>query len=206
MTQVITTNDGTTVTSSDCGTCASYASPAAIYNIFGTDNVNQWADLDNLGNTDTIAGRLAWSLCLATNEIEARLLGGVYVVPFVAPVPCLIQDLVARLAGCLLYDARRIADLEGPDEDAARYDVQPHRRYCIDTTRAIRSGKRRLPGVAQYTTVPQSAARYMGAGGGNYNNTNPEAIVWLPFIWTPVLLYPPVGIGWPGCGGLLNWW
>lgn len=201
-------NDATPASGSPtdtCSGCTSYGSSFAVYNIFGTKNVNLWADLDNEGDADTIAGRIAWALCLATSTIDSRLLGGIYGIPFIAPVPCVVQDACARLAGCLLYDARRIADNSRGDDESPTYETQPHRNYVMQFLRNIRGGKIRLPGVAQVgTTVPIGDALTV------FNSVTPEgwnpgAAIYLPFIWRPVVLYPPPCSIWPGDGTLLNW-
>src|SRR5271165_6659609 len=101
MTQQIVFQDGQAVVpGAPCDDCTSYAGPNLVKTIFGSFNVNRWADVDNIGNSGSpwsngfsngfgpggmIDGRIAWALCLATSTIDSKLSGGPYAVPFVAP-------------------------------------------------------------------------------------------------------------------------
>src|SRR5690606_18957364 len=80
--------------------------------IFGKTNVDRWADLDNDVDTTRIARRRLWARNLASATLDDRLRAGPYELPFSDPVPAVVVDLSARLAGLLLYDSRGSQDVD----------------------------------------------------------------------------------------------
>jgi|SRR3990172_324296 len=87
-----------------------YANRSDIELIFGASNVSKWADVDNNGIVDNISNRVCWALQNAQADIDNRLLGGPYAVPFILPYPRQIITTTARLAGVMLYDSRGVTD------------------------------------------------------------------------------------------------
>jgi hypothetical protein len=107
--------------------------------VFGPTNVRNWADLESRRDEGHIASRIEWSLELAEAKVTARLRRGPYAVPFADPVDPVVVDLIARMAGVLLYDSRGAADGDGETNTIA-----PHRRQADETIRAIMAGQVRL--------------------------------------------------------------
>jgi len=107
--------------------------------VFGKNNIDKWADLDNEGDATTIANRRAWATCTASALIDSRFRDGTYVIPFVEPIELDIVDLCARWAGVLLYDGRLIR------EDQDQTDEMGHQRKIIeDRITKLLSGQMRL--------------------------------------------------------------
>lgn len=107
--------------------------------IFGPTNVRNWADLESRRDEDHIAGRIEWSLELAESKVMARMRLGPYRIPLEAPVDPVVVDLVARMAGVLLYDSRGSADGDGETNT-----ISPHRKQVDETIRAIMAGQIRI--------------------------------------------------------------
>lgn len=107
--------------------------------IFGPTNVRNWADLESRRDEAHIASRIEWSLELAESKVMARLRLGPYRIPFAEPVDLVVVDLVARMAGVLLYDSRGASDGEGD-----KNTMSPHRKLADETIRAIMAGQVRL--------------------------------------------------------------
>lgn len=93
-----------------------YSEQGDIEAIYGANNVNKWADINNDGNTTDITARILWANKVAYFHINQKLLNGPYTIPFTTVFPVMIVDISARYAGFRLYESRGIDDnLE--DED-----------------------------------------------------------------------------------------
>ena len=115
-----------------------YSVRADTEQIFGATNVSKWADLDNDEDSDNIASRITWAIGLAHAQINARLKGCRYTVPFTlvnSAYDEIIIDLSARLTGVLLYDNRKLVDIPEFDE------VNAHREIVEATYRDIHGGR-----------------------------------------------------------------
>jgi phage gp36-like protein len=135
-----------------------YADRADIELIFGNTNVVTWADVDNDGDDTLIVNRICWALQLSHYQINDRLTGGAYVIPFVIPYPVQIIDCCARLAGVLLYESRGIID--ATDTQKPRNTVTYHRDLVEKTLRAVLDGRMQFLGQMVATNVmivPESA-------------------------------------------------
>lgn len=125
-----------------------YSVKADSEQIFGKTNILKWADLNNNNNETEILARITWAIQQAYDEINARLKGCRYTVPFVTTYDPIIVTLSARLTGVLLYDNRMLVD--NPDADELIYHrVQVERVY-----KQIHGGQLSL---VNYTPI---AARY----------------------------------------------
>ena len=124
------------------------ASDTDIDNIYGKDNVDKWADRNNKGSVDGAAEILAvrsWARHLAEARINGKLKDGPYRIPFTdegSGFDLNIIDLMAREAGVLLYDSRRITDTDEESVDA----LSLHRRMVIKFIAEILSGRLKLIG------------------------------------------------------------
>lgn len=103
--------------------------------IFGKQNIDRWADLTNDEMDDEIDSRITWAIQEAYDQINARLKGCKYAVPFIAPIDPVIITLSARLTGVLLYDNRRLVDV--PDFDEMLY----HRSMVEKVYKQIHGGQ-----------------------------------------------------------------
>ena len=103
--------------------------------IFGKMNIDRWADLDNLEKNEDILTRINWAITEAYDQINARLSGCRYTVPFEATIDPVIVTLSARLVGVLLYDLRKLVD--SPEFD----EMSWHRRVIERTYKQIHGGQ-----------------------------------------------------------------
>ena len=103
--------------------------------VFGKVNIDRWADLSNDQMDDEIDSRVAWAIQEAYDQINARLKGCRYVVPFEVTYDPVIVTLSARLTGVLLYDLRKLVDV--PDFDEMLY----HRSTIERTYKQIHGGQ-----------------------------------------------------------------
>lgn len=87
-----------------------YSEQGDIEAIYGSANVNKWADINNNGDSAEITARINWSNKVAYYHINQKLLNGPYAIPFTAVFPVMIVDLSARYAGFRLYESRGIDD------------------------------------------------------------------------------------------------
>jgi len=105
--------------------------------IFGPDNVSKWADLNNNKVATEISARITWAILEAKEQIDARLYGCKYSVPFIlveSVYDPIIVTLSARLTGVLLYDNRRLIDIQDIDE------VMNYRKMVEQTIVKIHGG------------------------------------------------------------------
>jgi phage gp36-like protein len=80
---------------------------------FGAENVAQWADLSNQGNSAEVASVIQYAMRAATDDAKSRILGAPCG-PITTP-PALLRFMVTRLAGVYLYTNRGVQD--SSDED-----------------------------------------------------------------------------------------
>lgn len=131
----------------------SYCAKADIEAQFGPRNVEKWADIDNDGDADHIAARIAWAIATADGEIDDRLRGSFYYVPIVGydGVPQAIKSMSVARAGVLLYDSRGIQDFD-PDSGRALHRLEFFVKSFEVTVNGILSGRRKLNAVLTVTS------------------------------------------------------
>lgn len=118
-----------------------YAKRQDVEDIFGALNVKKWADLDNEAHDEDIAARIGIALSKADDEVNDRLRGGPYVIPFTT-APSTIVHLAALYTGVWLYSNRGVVDYDADDK---AQDQLQHQRKEFDTKiRDILAGRRRL--------------------------------------------------------------
>ena len=91
-----------------------YCTTANIKSVFGSDNVDAWADLNNNDQAGEIAAQIAWAISRASDDIDDYLRGTHYRVPLktaAGTTPSTIRDLAAMRAGVLLYENRGAEEL-----------------------------------------------------------------------------------------------
>lgn len=133
-----------------------YSTRADSNQIFGKQNVDRWADIQNLEKDEEITARINWAITEAYNQINARLSGCRYTVPFETTIDPVIVTLSARLVGVLLYDLRKLVD--SPDFDEMGW----HRVIVERTYKQIHGGQLRLVNYTQ-TSVEYPQAITMDA-------------------------------------------
>lgn len=119
-----------------------YCEDSDIEQIFGTENVDFWADLSGSDEASTKAARKEWARELATEMVDNILRGTPYAVPAKSPsgsTPKTIVDLTARLAGLWLYEARGTDDMEFREGQPV-HRLLMHRLYADKIIQEIRTG------------------------------------------------------------------
>lgn len=118
---------------------ANYTTQEQIELIFGTQNVKRWADLEGDANAETIGNRVTYACALSSAEMEDILRERRYQFPLT--VSTTLSDLVAKMAGLHLHDARGVIDNENNPDTISRIRTE------VDTkVRQIRAGEVYLPG------------------------------------------------------------
>lgn len=115
----------------------SYCTQTDLEIVFGAENINKWADADNLEDNGDILARIAWAIEDAQSDIDSRLS-----VRFTTPletVPTLIKMLCTKLAGVKLYEfPRGIADgEESQDFSAMKQEVDETLSKILNDQRSI---------------------------------------------------------------------
>jgi hypothetical protein len=116
-----------------------------VENIFGAENVQKWADVDNCGDPTVIARRIDWSIAWATNELQDLLRDGPYVVdPLPVTAAVTWVTLTAMLAGWMLSNPRVGEDNVDPAKQRKNSWALQH---VQETVRQIKTGLRRINAV-----------------------------------------------------------
>jgi hypothetical protein len=98
-----------------------YAVNTDLYNIFGILNVYKWANVNGLETTDPeyeteIQDRITLAITYATNDVNDKLRGGPYDIPFTdATLVSSVSYATALKAGVLLYEWRGADDYNYKD-------------------------------------------------------------------------------------------
>ena len=121
--------------------------------VFGTLNVQRWADADNSGDAGVITARLDWANEYAEQEFLGRILEGPYDPDEVRTTkPKMVIYTCASLAGVYLYDTRRVVDSQNADEQVAK------QRKNVDKWIAqIMAGQLKLMDPVTYVPLKKTA-------------------------------------------------
>ena len=119
-----------------------YATLNDIFLRWGKTNVRDAANLNaDDPKSAKVTKRIKYFLEIQSHEIEARLLGGAYKVPF-DPVPPVIRTLCAELAYIAMYRVKHSTDSTAPDP--FMYVTQRHNQIFADIhARRLRLGNER---------------------------------------------------------------
>lgn len=142
-----------------------YSDSTLVRTKWGTANIDKWADLNNNGNSTEIEARIADAISEADLEIDSRLRGGGYVIPFPV-VPEEIRHASARLAGVILYEPRRFDEIEDNDNTIPNNPVFAVKKRLMEWLREIRAGVIQLsiPNLAtNYPAVTDARYEYLDA-------------------------------------------
>ena len=127
---------------------SAYCARSDLDNIFGSENVRIWADLNNSGDSEEVDDRVDWAIAAASSKIDNRLAGGPYEVPFSETFPTEVVEMTARLAGVLLYEGRGVTDTN-PVTGAPVNQVAVHKRLVDEFIQDIKAGRMRLVGATR---------------------------------------------------------
>ena len=105
----IAPEDITLVDPSTLSTETQYHTVEDLYSRFGSENINKWADMNNLRKPREIATRIIDAIVTASNYVESRLRQRYNSLPF-DPIPWDIRNLTRLRTGYVLYGARGIED------------------------------------------------------------------------------------------------
>ncbi len=131
-----------------------YCTQSEIESYFGRDNVRKWGDLNNNKVTAEIEARIVEAINRATEEIDARLLGGPYTIPLeFDTMPRPIVKAAVQLAGDDLYTPRGAQDFDEDGQPLHR--LRGERRDALKTLQQVRAGVIRL---AQETETQATSA------------------------------------------------
>lgn len=110
----------------------SYSARTNADNVFGSENITKWADLNGVAYPPHIESRVTWAIGQADARIDAVMRNTHYRVPVVdadGNTPSEIEHLSATLAGVLLHDARSMAE----DDSMAPYRAEVERTFALIT-------------------------------------------------------------------------
>lgn len=118
---------------------------ADVEQIFGTSNVDSWADLTGADLAATKTARIARAIAYAEDMAKSILRGGPESIDRIdSNTPVIVRDATATLAGVYLYEARGL-DKTSPNPDGTpRHRLITNRDEAIRVLEAIRDGKLRL--------------------------------------------------------------
>lgn len=96
-----------------------YCTVCQLYQYFGSDNVNKWADKNNHKITEEIAPVIIDAIATASSRINALMRDKYYEIPFY-PAPYEIMHACRLMAGYELHAARGIEDDDATIQAAAK--------------------------------------------------------------------------------------
>lgn len=117
---------------------------ADIEAIFGETNVAVWSNLES-DSTTADTGRIAWAIASAEAEFANRMRTGKYAVPL-APTSSHdyeVKNILAKIAGALLYESRGIRDAQAGGPAADR--IASHKTQAYAAIDMIVGGSRSIP-------------------------------------------------------------
>lgn len=119
--------------------------------VFGTANIQRWADLDNDKSASFISDRIAWAISSASDDVRDELGEALYELTITNST---IRRLTAMLAGVQLYESRGIEDWD-PETGRAVHRL----KYVADRAsmmmRKIKAGIIKLSTEPKHTMAPE---------------------------------------------------
>lgn len=122
-----------------------YCVRADVEDIYGADNVSEWANLDNDGNATNITNRIAARITDASQEVDEYLNGTHYHIPlatFAGITPRSIKRITAMLVGVMLYECGR--GVEDMRDGEPVHQLMWARQSVYQQLADIASGKRQI--------------------------------------------------------------
>lgn len=133
-----------------------YCATADINRVFGSANIQRWADMDADGNATSIAARIAEAIDYASDDIDDRFRRSIYDIPlsYSSATPATVTRWAATLAGIWLYESRGVADYN-PDTGEGGHRLMYLERRVDKEIRATLAGQRELLADATGTDLPE---------------------------------------------------
>jgi phage gp36-like protein len=125
---------------------SSYCVRSDIEQAFGVNNVTIFADLDNDGNSTTIAARIARAIVVASEEIDDAARKGGYRIPLqneAGTISATVVNLCAVLAGLWMYEARGSKEVD-PRSGSQLHQYVFRQTWAARVLEEIRTGKRTI--------------------------------------------------------------
>ena len=136
-----------------------YHTSLDIADVFGTQNLLIWADMDNDKNSVSIARRILSIIQKTESWLNSRFrASSAYKIPFASPAPLEITEICAIQSGARLYEPRSVEDFTTEAGQATKTMVSVKQRRADSLMRDILSDKVRLdvsPENYVQTNVPQ---------------------------------------------------
>jgi phage gp36-like protein len=118
-----------------------YSARADLDTVFGSDNIDEWADLNNNDDAGEITAAVTNAIAVADAYINGRLRGTHYTLDLAdasGSTPALVTRLSATLAGITVHDWRGIEDGD---------NLESHRGWVEKMLAEITAGTLRLDAV-----------------------------------------------------------
>lgn len=115
---------------------ASWTSREEIETVFGTTQVERWADIENTNDAAKVQKKIDWAVDLATVEAKSRLSGSP--AGEVINAPENLRYATTQIAAVLLYESRGIRDVD--NEREGRHRLTQHRRQADTFFRRVHAG------------------------------------------------------------------
>lgn len=134
-----------------------YASRTDLDDVFGSVNINKWADLENQQDSALITARVDRALVYADAVIDDTLRGGLYDLPVVdksAATPTLIIDVATKVAAVWLYELRGSTDFD-PKTGEITHKLAIHKKQSGDMLRKIKAGMITLDATLKGSISPK---------------------------------------------------
>ncbi len=128
-----------------------WSSKRDLDNMFGTTNINTWADLENQGSAQVIADRIAWAVEAATEDAKIVLRNSPSNVDALTYVPTPLRVAVTRKAGVMLYESRGVLDVDA--EGQSYHRLSRHEKLADKFFQQVTAGRMVL-GSAPSEMVP----------------------------------------------------
>lgn len=124
--------------------------------VFGFDNIELWADLNNNGNSGEIGARVAWAVALASSHVEARVSVLSYAWSEIE-THALIEHAIVLKAGMLLYSPRAVSS-----EKDAPNPMRQHKKDYEELFSDLQQGRLALDAARSSRPFPAVIDDYYG--------------------------------------------
>lgn len=130
-----------------------YATQSQLETRYGRSNIQQWARMYGDEPAATVTSRISDALNWATEEIDSRLRGGPYTIPFAETYPAHIVRACVMIAAVELYNRKGTQDYT--DDGQALNKLTGEREEALQMLREIRAGQIKLNVAELDEDVPE---------------------------------------------------
>lgn len=121
---------------------------------FGQEAIAEWSKLSGYETVAYTGSRIGEVIFDTEEMIDDFLRGGVYSVPFEAPIPRIIVDIATELCGCNLYEARGLEGFD-PEVGVNNNKLSFMRKRALKRLALIKMGRVILSAESVNTFVPE---------------------------------------------------